>query len=165
MSIGLHMLSYSRSTRRHRKSRNYNDEEWLTTVQRGDVSARSTAFLTAVPEDWNSKEKTYQSSDSETRHLETARRRARERLVRLEFELQEMEVALGINERWTPWTPQYKEALTYIYEHRYHRALQNLQRLVVQRLFELHRLNLGGVGEWRTWISTGERVLTRSDLR
>ena len=58
-----------------------------------------------------------------------------------------MEVALEITERWTPWTPQYKEALAYLHEHRYHRALQNLQRLVVQRLFELHRLNLGGVGE------------------
>lgn len=55
---------------------------------------------------------------------------------------------MGIMKRWTPATPEYVETLLYISERRYHQALNNLQRLVTQRLFELHRLNLSGVGKF-----------------
>ena len=53
---------------------------------------------------------------------------------------------MGISKRWTPDTPEYVETARYIHERRYHQALNRLQRLVVQRLFELHRLNLSGIG-------------------
>ncbi|KAF9778551.1 hypothetical protein BJ322DRAFT_1014134 [Thelephora terrestris] len=53
---------------------------------------------------------------------------------------------MGIAKRWTPDTPEYVETACYIHERRYHQALNHLQRLVVQRLFELHRLNLSGIG-------------------
>jgi len=53
---------------------------------------------------------------------------------------------MGIEKRWTPDTPEYAETVRYISERRYHQSLNNLQRLVTQRLFELHRLNLSGVG-------------------
>ena len=45
-----------------------------------------------------------------------------------------------------PNTPEYVETACYIHERRYHQALNRLQRLVIQRLFELHRLNLSGIG-------------------
>ena len=54
---------------------------------------------------------------------------------------------MGIAKRWTPDTPEYLETVRYISERRYHQALNNLQRLVTQRLFELQRLNLSGIGE------------------
>lgn len=54
---------------------------------------------------------------------------------------------MGITTRWTPATPEYMETICYISERQYHQALDNLQRLVTQRLFELHRLNLSGVGK------------------
>ena len=56
---------------------------------------------------------------------------------------------MGITKRWTPATPEYVETVRYISECRYHQAINNLQRLVTQRLFELHRLNLSGIGEYR----------------
>ena len=57
-----------------------------------------------------------------------------------------MEVKLNIDRRWTVTSPEYITTIKYIQERKYHRALDHLQRLVVQRLFELHRLNLSGIG-------------------
>lgn len=79
--------------------------------------------------------------------METERRFARERHDRLLLQVLELEVQMGIAKRWTPETKEYVETARYIYERRYHQALNNLQRLVTQRLFELHRLNLSGIGE------------------
>ena len=53
---------------------------------------------------------------------------------------------MGITRQWTPATPEYAETVRYISKRRYHQALNNLQQLVTQRLFELQRLNLSGVG-------------------
>lgn len=57
---------------------------------------------------------------------------------------------MGIAKRWTPDTPEYMETARYIRERQYHQALNHLQRLVIQRLFELHRLNLSGIGMYST---------------
>lgn len=83
---------------------------------------------------------------SKTRRLETERRYARERYDRILHQVLELEDHMGITKRWTPATPEYTETVRYISERRYHQALNNLQQLVTQRLFELHRLNLSGVG-------------------
>jgi len=88
----------------------------------------------------------YSSELSRTRRLESGRRHARERQDQLLRQVLELEVEMGIAKRWTPETPGYVETARYICERRYHQALNNLQRLVVQRLFELHRLNLSGIG-------------------
>lgn len=53
---------------------------------------------------------------------------------------------MGILKRWTPASTEYIETVQYISERRYRQALNNLQRLVTRRLFELHRLNLSGIG-------------------
>ena len=92
------------------------------------------------------KSSTYTSELSTTRRLETERRRTRERYDRILCQVFELEDHMGIEKRWTPTTPEYTETLRYISERRYHKALNNLQRLVTQRLFELHRLNLSGIG-------------------
>jgi hypothetical protein len=85
---------------------------------------------------------------SKTRRLETERRYAREQYDRALYQVLELEEHMGITKRWTPDTPEYAETIRYISERQYHKALNNLQRLVTQRLFELHRLNLSGVGEY-----------------
>lgn len=117
---------------------------------RESAATRTVAFLHAAPEDYDISQpaptRTYQSSDSETRRLETTRRRARENVQKLELELDEMELHLNIEKRWDPTLPEYMEALKYMQERKYQRALGNLQRVVVLRLFELHRLNLNGIG-------------------
>ena len=58
-----------------------------------------------------------------------------------------MEIALGIERRWEPTSPEYQGTLKYIATRKYQQALGRLQRLVIQRLFELHKLNLSQTGK------------------
>jgi hypothetical protein len=57
-----------------------------------------------------------------------------------------MEVSMGITTRWEPSSQEYLETLKYMSMRDYHLALDNLQRLVIQQLFELHKLNLAQTG-------------------
>lgn len=60
-----------------------------------------------------------------------------------------LEVKLNIpeGERWHADHPKYRDTLKYISQRRYHRAIDKLHKLVVQRLFELHKMNLSATGE------------------
>jgi hypothetical protein len=123
-------------------------------ICRSRAETSSAKFLNAVPYDYQFNlpsgnaptPTTYSSELSRTRRLESEQRYAQERQDRLLRQVLELEVQMGIAKRWTPDTPEYVETACYIHERRYHQALNHLQRLVVQRLFELHRLNLSGIG-------------------
>ena len=116
----------------------------------------STRFLNAIPTDYHfslpnknsSASSKYTSDLSKTRCLETERRYAHKRHDKILHQVLKLEDHMGITKRWTPDTTEYAETACYISERRYHRALNNLQRLVTQRLFELHRLNLSGIGQY-----------------
>ncbi|PPQ79249.1 hypothetical protein CVT24_007507 [Panaeolus cyanescens] len=112
------------------------------------VTAKNRGFLNAAPDDYdiNAGGKTYGSELSETRRLESQRKHARDKRERVEIEVLEMEQRLGIATRWNPSMEEYTNTVKYIAERKYQRALDKLQKLVVQRLFELHRLNMSGVG-------------------
>lgn len=58
-----------------------------------------------------------------------------------------MEVKMGIETRWQPTDPQYVDTIKYMALRKYHRALDHLQKLVIQRLFELNKLNISGTGK------------------
>lgn len=58
-----------------------------------------------------------------------------------------MEVTMGIAACWQPTVAEYKDTLRYLTMRKYCCALDNLQRLVVMRLFELHKLNLSQTGK------------------
>ena len=59
----------------------------------------------------------------------------------------DMEVQLGIEKRWDPSSAEYLEILSYVSMRTYQRALENLQWLVIQRLFELHKMNISATGK------------------
>ena len=82
------------------------------------------------------------------RKLETEHRLAIELHEKCIQGLVEMEVEMGIVKRWDPTSPEYQETLGYLSTRQYQRALEELQRLVIQRLFELHKMNLLGTGEF-----------------
>jgi len=84
---------------------------------------------------------TYANDLSKTRHLETERRYANEQRITVLKEVVAMEVKMSITTRWHPSTPEYINALRYMGRRDYEKAVDNLQRLVVQRLFELHKMN------------------------
>ena len=88
----------------------------------------------------------YSKAVSATNRLESERRKARDRLEVVQNDVIAMEMRLGISRRWEPSDPEYREALKYMQDRKYHKALDTIHQLVVQRLFELHRMNLSGTG-------------------
>jgi hypothetical protein len=52
----------------------------------------------------------------------------------------------NIETRWAPTSQEYRDALTVVTERKYRRAIDDLERLVVQRLFEMTKLGMSGVG-------------------
>jgi hypothetical protein len=64
-----------------------------------------------------------------------------------EEELTRYEEEHSIEVRWLPDSDAYKATQTLLVERSYRRAVDNLERLVVQRLFELTKLGMNGVGK------------------
>ncbi len=58
-----------------------------------------------------------------------------------------MELQMSISTRWHSCSHEYQETLKYLTMRKYHVALANLQRLVIQRLFELHKMNIAQTGK------------------
>ena len=83
---------------------------------------------------------------SVTRKLETDRRKLRDRVARLEDDVARLEAQLEVEHRWQPGDILYDETIKYIETQHYQKALGKLQRLVLLRLFELHKLNLAQTG-------------------
>jgi hypothetical protein len=64
-----------------------------------------------------------------------------------EEELSRYEEEHAIDTRWLPDSDSYKATQTLLVERSYRQAVDNLERLVVQRLFELTKLGMNGVGK------------------
>lgn len=58
-----------------------------------------------------------------------------------------LEDVLDIDARWLPTSREYKAAAAEFTIRKYRAALDNLERLVVQRLFELKKLGMNGIGQ------------------
>lgn len=58
-----------------------------------------------------------------------------------------LELKLEVPEAWTPHHPKYQETLRYMHTRRFHRALDKIQQLVVQRLLEMTKVNASGMSE------------------
>ncbi|EKM48904.1 uncharacterized protein PHACADRAFT_107991 [Phanerochaete carnosa HHB-10118-sp] len=112
-----------------------------------------TTFLSHAP---SAEKQAYSRDVTRTRKLETERRVAAEQYDRVSAEVVALEIKMDIQERWDPTTPAYQEALKYICERTYRRALDKLHRLVVQRLFELQKLNM------RTHIAKSLQVRSKT---
>lgn len=111
------------------------------------------SFVTSIPEDYSfassgapASNPVYYSHASQTRKKESERRHLREKWDCLNRDVLAMELKIGIDRRWQPDTPEYVETQKYIAERDYHVALEKLHGLVVQRLFELHTLNISQTG-------------------
>ena len=109
------------------------------------------AFLGAVPNNyqWRAPQTgptNYNGDASETAKTETRRRVLVESVKDLTVKVINLEVHLGVTTRWQPGDQQYEDTRKYIATRNYQQALGRLQRLVIQRLFELHRLNVAQTG-------------------
>ncbi|KAJ7036410.1 hypothetical protein C8F04DRAFT_1181420 [Mycena alexandri] len=76
----------------------------------------------------------------------TVRRHAQENFDKAWIEVQETKVRMGVKERWLDTSPEWAEAAHLVSTKRYRLALLKLERLVVQRMFELTKMNLSQTG-------------------
>ncbi|KAG1845645.1 hypothetical protein F4604DRAFT_1936793 [Suillus subluteus] len=73
--------------------------------------------------------------------------------------VEDFELRHGITERWLPHDPKYVQAAQYSQERQFIRSVEELEGLVVRRLFELSKANLAGTGyKMRKYIS---KAITR----
>ena len=65
-----------------------------------------------------------------------------------EDECRAFEEELDLASRWMRGMPEYEEAVKELAMREYYKAVDELEWLVVQRLFELTKLGMSGVGEY-----------------
>ncbi|KAK7676309.1 hypothetical protein QCA50_020726 [Cerrena zonata] len=61
-------------------------------------------------------------------------------------EVNDLEAKLGLTVLWTIEHPKYQETLRYLRKREFHRALDRVQALIVQRLFEMSKAGMSGTG-------------------
>ncbi|KAI0373907.1 hypothetical protein BV20DRAFT_936995 [Pilatotrama ljubarskyi] len=87
-------------------------------------------------------------------------RSAQVRVQQAEEEARRLEELLEIEERWLPHSPEYKAMQDELACRKYRRALDKLERLVVQRLFELDKL---GMSAYKMRDKIGKALKTRAE--
>ncbi|OCH91902.1 hypothetical protein OBBRIDRAFT_727825, partial [Obba rivulosa] len=104
-----------------------------------------------------------------TRRLENTRRAAQEQAAAAYQAVGDLEIKLAVAERWTPEHPKYQETLKFMRHRDFHRALEKVQQLVVQRLLEMSKANMTGLGYkmrtsiWKALKTRGKAI--RSALK
>lgn len=88
----------------------------------------------------------YASRTTQTKKLETASRHALERYEHATEAVRDMEMWLGIESRWGPDDSQWQDTAKLVANREYRRAVDNLEGLVVARIFELTKMNRAGTG-------------------
>ncbi|KAG1732925.1 uncharacterized protein EDB91DRAFT_1238702 [Suillus paluster] len=106
----------------------------------------SVQFLSYVPADFTQHSGLRKGPQAATRAWEVERRAAHNKLLLEMNTVLDLERRIGITQRWTPADLEYQEALKYLHNQQFIRAVQHLEGLVVQRLFELAKANLAGTG-------------------
>ncbi|KAI6027273.1 hypothetical protein BKA83DRAFT_4576942 [Pisolithus microcarpus] len=110
----------------------------------------SSQRLRTILDTWNVFEPanatSYSGDTRVTRRNETVRRHAQENYDKDLLVVQELERKLNISQRWVPEDKEWQNAGRLVANREYRRALDNLESLVVARLFELTKMNRAGTG-------------------
>ncbi|KAI5985463.1 hypothetical protein EDD15DRAFT_2175880 [Pisolithus albus] len=81
-----------------------------------------------------------------TTRKETMRRHAMENFEKDLRMVQDLEVKLGITKRWVPEDEEWQTAGRLVANRKYQRCLDQLESLIVARIFELSKMNQAGTG-------------------
>jgi len=103
---------------------------------RAMLDAATAVFTNAVP-----------GGQDFTRTTETKRRHALEKHDKDLAAVHALELRLGIITRWVLGGPEWEEAGRLVSMRKYQRSLDNLEGLVVARIFELTKMNRSQTGE------------------
>ncbi|KAI6007027.1 hypothetical protein EDD15DRAFT_2383928 [Pisolithus albus] len=101
------------------------------------------------------------SDGGATRKAETMRRHAQENYEKDLKAVHELEGRLEITRRWVPEDEEWQVAARLVANRKYQRALDNVERLVVSRIFELSKMNQSGTG-YKLRKHIGKALQTRS---
>ncbi|KAF8874764.1 hypothetical protein BD779DRAFT_1613541 [Infundibulicybe gibba] len=102
------------------------------------------------------------ATSKEIKNVRTCYRSTHIRWESINEEALRFEEVNGIEERWTPESIEYQDALVLMSERKYCRVLDNLEQLMVQRLFELTKLGMSGVG-YKQREKIGQALKNRSE--
>jgi hypothetical protein len=80
------------------------------------------------------------------RNAETKRRHAIENHAKDLLTVQQLEEKLEIESRWMPTSAEWRAASELVGRRRYQRCLDNLEGLIVSRMFELTKMNMSQTG-------------------
>ncbi|KAI5982014.1 hypothetical protein EDD15DRAFT_2378548 [Pisolithus albus] len=83
-----------------------------------------------------------------TTRKETMRRHAMENFEKDLRMVQDLEVKLGITKRWVPEDEEWQTTGRLVANRKYQRCLDQLESLIVARIFELSKMNQAGTGEF-----------------
>ncbi|KAI6020395.1 hypothetical protein BKA83DRAFT_4495156 [Pisolithus microcarpus] len=104
---------------------------------------------------------TYSDDTRVTRQNETLRRHAQENYDKDLLVVQELERKLNISRHWVPEDKEWQNAGCLVANREYRRVLDNLESLVVARLFELTKMNRAGTG-YKLWKHIAKALQSRS---
>ncbi|KAJ7439623.1 hypothetical protein B0H11DRAFT_1751794 [Mycena galericulata] len=85
-------------------------------------------------------------TSAESTASKVVRRHAAENVDKALEAVQELETKLEIEVRWLPSSPEWDAAAMLVSTQRYRLAIDRLERLVIQRMFELTKMNLSQTG-------------------
>ncbi|KAJ7866709.1 hypothetical protein B0H13DRAFT_2236793 [Mycena leptocephala] len=88
----------------------------------------------------------YAEAAKATRRIETQRRHALELREKALAAVHDLEIRLGVEVRWMAGDEEWERAAEMVYRRRYQRALDHLEKLVVERMFELAKCHMSGTG-------------------
>ncbi|KAG1880023.1 hypothetical protein F4604DRAFT_1679156 [Suillus subluteus] len=108
-------------------------------------SVTTVQFLTYTPIDFTPTHGLQKEKQAFARAREAERHAAHRKLVLEMNVVDDIERRMGITERWQPQDTKYQEGLAYLTNRQFIRAIEQLQGLVVQRLFELAKANIAGM--------------------
>ncbi|KAJ7182983.1 hypothetical protein C8R43DRAFT_868822 [Mycena crocata] len=86
----------------------------------------------------------YASEAQETRRIEAQRRHAAELMDKTLAAVQDLERRLSIIDRWRSGDAKWEATATMVEKRRYQRALDQLEGLIISRMFELAKVNMAG---------------------
>ncbi|KAG2087255.1 uncharacterized protein F5147DRAFT_588159 [Suillus discolor] len=109
-------------------------------------SVTTVQFLTYTPVDFTPTHGLQKNQQAFARAREAKCHAAHCKLVLEMNVVDDIEHRMGITERWQPQDMKYQEGLAYLTNRQFIRAIEQLQGLVVQRLFELAKANIAGTG-------------------
>ena len=110
-------------------------------------------FINSGTEDFTTVGNLSQSSNTKAKWLEAEQTRSHWQLLVHMNCANETKQQLGVKEHWTPEDPCYVDALKYINNQTFICAVEHLEELVVQRLFELSKANLAATGMYSHFVA------------